>query len=54
LTTAFLNKDGGIAVIVMNPTGTDQPFNLQLENRAAKADSPAHSIMTFVIPGPVE
>jgi glucosylceramidase len=54
LTTAFLNKDGRIAVIVMNPTGTDQPFNLQLKNRAAKADSPAHSIMTFVIPGPIE
>ena len=49
LTTAFLNKDGKIAVIVMNPSDTDQPFYLWLDSKAAKSDSPAHSIMTFVI-----
>jgi glucosylceramidase len=49
LTTAFLNKDGKIAVIVMNPTDTDQPFDLWMKNRAAKSDSPAHSIMTLVV-----
>ncbi len=48
LTTAFLNTDGRIAVIVMNPTDHDQPFGLWTENKAAKTDSPAHSIMTLV------
>jgi glucosylceramidase len=49
LTTAFLNKDGKIAVIVMNSTDMDQPFYLWLDGKAAKSDSPAHSIMTFVL-----
>lgn len=49
LTTGFLNKDGKIAVIVMNPTGTNQPFYLWMQGRAAKTDSPAHSIMTLII-----
>jgi glucosylceramidase len=49
LTTAFLNKDGKIAVIVMNSTELDQPFYLWLDGMAAKSDSPAHSIMTFVL-----
>jgi glucosylceramidase len=49
LTTAFLNRDGKIAVIVMNPTGADQPFSVWMKNKAAESDSPAHSIMTFVV-----
>jgi glucosylceramidase len=49
LTTAFLNKDGKIAVIVMNLTDTDEPFYLWMKNKAAKSDSPAHSIMTLVV-----
>ncbi len=49
LTTAFINPDGKIAVIVMNPTDKGQPFYLWLKGRAAKTDSPAHSIMTLVI-----
>jgi glucosylceramidase len=49
LTTAFLNKDGKIAVVVMNPSDADQPFYLWMDKKAAKSDSPAHSIMTFVI-----
>jgi glucosylceramidase len=49
ITTAFLNKDGKIAVVVMNPSDTDQPFYLWMNKKAAKSDSPAHSIMTFVI-----
>jgi glucosylceramidase len=47
LTTAFLNLDGGIAVIVMNPTDAHQPFGLWLDNWAAETDSPAHSIVTL-------
>lgn len=49
LTTAFLNKDGKIAVIVMNPTKTNQPFCLCMQRRAAKTDSPAHSITTLIM-----
>jgi glucosylceramidase len=49
LTTAFLNKDGTIAVIVMNTSDTEQPFYLQIGKEAAQTSSPAHSIMTLVI-----
>lgn len=49
LSTAFLNKDGKIAVIVMNATDDDEPFNLWIGNECAKTDSPAHSILTYVI-----
>jgi glucosylceramidase len=49
LTTAFLNKDGRIAVIVMNPSDAEQPFYLWIGGKAAQTSSPAHSIMTFVI-----
>ncbi|HKW27837.1 MAG TPA: glycoside hydrolase family 30 beta sandwich domain-containing protein, partial [Verrucomicrobiae bacterium] len=49
LTTAFLNPDGTIAVIVMNPSETAQPFYLWMGGKAAQTSSPAHSIMTLVI-----
>jgi glucosylceramidase len=49
LTTAFLNKDGRIAVIVMNASETEQPFYLWIGGKAAQTSSPAHSIMTLVI-----
>lgn len=49
LTTAFLNKDGTIAVIVMNESDADQPFFVWLDSQAAETVSPAHSIMTLVI-----
>jgi glucosylceramidase len=49
LTTAFLNPDGKIAVIVMNLSDTDEPFFLWMNNLAAKSDSPAHSIMTVLL-----
>ncbi|HVU08493.1 MAG TPA: glycoside hydrolase family 30 protein [Verrucomicrobiae bacterium] len=49
LTTAFLNRDGKIAVVVMNSSDTNQPFLLWIKNKAAKTESPAHSIMTLVV-----
>jgi glucosylceramidase len=52
LTTAFLNKDGSLAVVVMNSSDTNQPFYLWLNGRAAKSDSAAHSIMTLVVGTP--
>jgi glucosylceramidase len=50
LTTAFLNKDKTIIVIVMNSSEKAQPFYLWMDDKAAKSESPAHSIMTFVLP----
>lgn len=46
-TTAFLNPDGTIAVVVMNRTEQAVPFALKYHNRAARTMSPAHSIMTL-------
>lgn len=51
-TTAFQNPDGTIAVVVMNATDKDQPFFMWMAGKAAKTESPAHSIQTFVISGP--
>jgi glucosylceramidase len=49
LTTAFLNRDGKIAVVVLNLSDEAQPFNLSLDGKAARNISPAHSIITLVI-----
>jgi glucosylceramidase len=48
-TTAFVNPDGKIAVVVLNLSGQAQPFNLWLGGKSVKSNSPAHSIMTLVI-----
>jgi len=49
MTTAFLNKDGKIAVVVLNLSDQAQPLNLWLGGKNAKCTSPAHSIITVVI-----
>ena len=46
-TTAFLNPDGTIAVVVMNRTERMLPFALKYNSLAACTSSPAHSIMTL-------
>jgi glucosylceramidase len=48
-TTAFVNPDGKISVVVLNLSGQTQPFNLWLGGKSVKSTSPAHSIMTLVI-----
>ena len=48
LTTAFLNEDGKVAVVVMNSSGKEYPFLLCMRGKAAKTVSPAHSILTLV------
>jgi len=53
MTTAFLNPDGKIAVVVLNLSDKEQPFSLWLEGKAAKTTSPAHSIMTLVCQTPM-
>jgi len=49
LTTAFLNEDGTLAVVVMNATGNDMDFNLWSAYRGFESKSPAHSIITILI-----
>ncbi len=46
-TTAFLNPDGQMAVVVMNRTDRPFDFALRYQSQAAPAHSPAHSICTF-------
>ncbi|MGO9585112.1 MAG: glycoside hydrolase family 30 protein [Limisphaerales bacterium] len=48
LTTAFLNQDGKIAVVVLNLSDQAQPVSLWLGDKAARISSPAHSIITVV------
>ena len=47
-TTAFKNKDGKIAVVVMNTGDEKRSFYLWMNNKAAETESLPHSIMTFV------
>ena len=48
LTTAFLNTDGKIAVVVMNPTREKISYRLWLGGQAAETVSLPHSISTLV------
>ncbi|HEY4327320.1 MAG TPA: glycoside hydrolase family 30 protein [Mucilaginibacter sp.] len=47
--TAYVNPDGKIAVVVMNKTDKDIEYFLWIKGKAAKTNSPAHSIATLVI-----
>jgi glucosylceramidase len=47
-TTAFINKDGKIAVIVMNQTDQKIDYNLWVKGDAAEVTSLPHSIATLV------
>lgn len=49
LTTAFKNKDGKLAVIIMNPTGEKFSYRMYIGNKAVEATSLPHSIATLVI-----
>jgi len=52
MTTAFLNPDGKVAVVVLSLSDKEQPFSLWVKGNAAKSSSPAHSIMTLVFSCP--
>jgi glucosylceramidase len=52
MTTAFLNPDGKVAVVVLNLSDKEQPFSLWLEGKAAKTSSPAHSVATLIFSCP--
>jgi len=47
-TTAFLNTDGKVAVIVMNKGEEKLNYRLWISGKAVELDSPAHSMQTLV------
>ncbi len=47
--TAFINKDGKLAVVVMNRTDKKMPFRLCIAGKAAETESLPHSIATYVV-----
>ncbi len=49
LSTAFLNPDGKVAVVVMNPTEKAASYWLWLNGDAAEVNSPPRSIQTLVL-----
>jgi len=49
LTTAFLNEDGKLAVVVMNQTNKKIPYKLWIAGKAAEVTSLPHSIATLVL-----
>jgi glucosylceramidase len=49
LTTAFVNPDGKIAVVVLNLTDDKMPYYLWVKGKAAQTISLPHSIQTLVI-----
>jgi len=49
LTTAYVNPDGKIAVVVMNNTDTPQPYTLWIKGNGANVTSLPHSIATLII-----
>jgi glucosylceramidase len=48
LATAFLNQDGKLATVVMNPTDKAITYNFYVGSAAAQVDIPAHAIQTLV------
>lgn len=48
LSTAFLNPDGKVTVVVMNPSEKEAPYWLWVKGNAAAVNSPPHSIQTLV------
>jgi glucosylceramidase len=49
LTTAFINTDGTLVVVVMNQSSDNIPYRLWLNGKAAEAKSLPHSMQTFVL-----
>ncbi|MEI5907487.1 glycoside hydrolase family 30 protein [Bacillus spongiae] len=47
-TTAFLNEDGNIALVVMNEQDHPIPFSIGYKNSKCETELPAHSIATYI------
>lgn len=52
MTTAFINPDHKVSVVVLNLSDKEQPFWLWVGGQGAKTSSPAHSIMTLIYQAP--
>ncbi|KUP08975.1 glucosylceramidase [Bacillus coahuilensis m2-6] len=48
-TTAFLNKDGSVATVVLNETDETVPFKMRFKGELVETELPAHAIATYVI-----
>jgi len=48
ISTAFINTDGKVAVVVMNKGDQKVTYNLWLDGQAAEVNSLPHSIQTLV------
>jgi len=48
LTTAFVNRDGKVVVVVMNPTAKGGPYNLTVGAVSVEINARPHSIQTVV------
>jgi len=48
-TTAFKNKDGKLAVVVLNRSDADMDFKLWIAGNAADVKCPKHSIQTLIV-----
>jgi glucosylceramidase len=48
LSTAFINEDGQVAVVVMNPTTQSGDYFLTVGSHAVEISSLPHSIQTVV------
>ncbi|MFT4202563.1 MAG: glycoside hydrolase family 30 protein [Chitinophagaceae bacterium] len=48
-TTAFLNKDGHMVVVVLNTSDERLDYSLWIKGQASKATSQAHSISTWIL-----
>lgn len=48
-TTAFVNKDGSVVVIVLNTTDQQLPFQLIMKGQSAATESLPHSIATLIV-----
>ena len=48
LTTGFVNDDGTVVVVVMNPTAQGGPYNLTVGGASVEITAPPHSIQTVV------
>ncbi len=49
LTTAFLNPDGKLVVVVMNQSDKKTPYYLWIDGKAAETEALPHSITTMVL-----
>jgi len=49
LTTAFINPDGKMAVVVMNKSNDKLPYYLWIDGKAAESISLPHSISTIIV-----